>query len=82
MMQGRIDAGIVRAVLRGYGVREGSPVLLALERLEAKTTRYEWVLPILTGDDAVLDNERTARLALALVKGHTGEAVIIEAMKT
>lgn len=48
----------------------------------ADSTRYKWVLPILTGADDVIAQARTLRLGAALMLGLDGDAAVDHAMNT
>ena len=76
------DARIIRAVLEQDGARKNSPVLQALDRLEQKAARFDWVLPVIAGNDEELANDRTLKLAQAMMLGLKGEAIVDKAMQT
>lgn len=73
------DANTVRRYLGITGSREGTPAMEALARLEAKAGMYEWVRPIITGEDDARANERAAALGSALLRGFKGEAALVVA---
>ena len=73
------DADMVRRHLGITGSRPGTPAMEALARLEAKAEMYEWVRPIITGEDDAQANERAAALGSALLRGFKGEAALVVA---
>lgn len=75
------DGAIVHFLLVEQGVRPNSPAMQALGRLIEKAGRYEWALPLLTGDDTPEAHDRTMKMAAQLLRGVNGEAAVIAAME-
>ncbi len=61
--------------------RELTALRAECEALRKDAARLEWVLPIVTGEDDAVTNERTLRVGTILYSGLTGRAAIDEAMK-
>lgn len=58
----------------------GSPELAALERLVTMAQRYEYVLPLMTGDDSPVANRRTVVIVAGMLSGLVSDELIAWAM--
>lgn len=71
------DVAAVRGVVAEHGTSEQ---VYAFDRIVARLARYEWVLPIVSGDDDALATRRTMALMGPIVAGVPGDEAIAAAM--
>lgn len=76
------DADLVRRALGILGSAPETPAAMALDRMVRALERYEWVRPLVTGEDDPDGKYKMFRLGAALLRGKTGEAAVVDAMST
>jgi hypothetical protein len=72
------DCAIVRALVAQHGT---AAEVAAFDRLVAKVGAYEWVLPVVHGDDEPIANDRALALVSAMGRGAKGYDLVPEAMR-
>ena len=72
------DCVIVRALVAQHGT---AAEVEAFDRLVSKVGAYEWALPIITGDDETLADNRALAVVCAIGRGAKGYDLVPEAMR-
>lgn len=74
-------AGFERCVTVVCDERPSDEAVDALRECVRRAQCFEWLLPVVTGDDTPEANARTALMAKGLMRGLDGEAVVTWAME-
>lgn len=72
------DCAIVRALVAQHGT---AAEIAAFDRIVAKVGAYEWVLPVVSGDDEPVASDRALALVSAMGRGAKGYDIVPEAMR-